>query len=110
MLIFKSARSGGVAFAADRLRRDAARHRVGLEERESVEIDAKFVVGTVTNPRFRVHGSGQMTMKVGPFGHPHEKLAQFERILADGLESASSALFGNRGGSDYRCWAGFPNR
>ena len=110
MLIFKRARNRGIAFAADGLRGDAARHRVGLEEGESIEIDAQFVVGAIANPRLRVHGARQMTMKVGAFGHAHEKVAQFERILADGVERASSALFCDRAGSDCRSWAGLSSR
>ena len=110
MLIFKSARNRGIAFAADRLRRDAARHRVGLKQRKRIEIDAKLVVSAVANPGFGIYRARQMDMKVGAFGHAHEKLAKLERILADGVERASSALFCDRAGSDYRSWAGLPSR
>ena len=110
MLIFKRARNRGIAFAADGLRRDAARHGLGLEEGESIEIDAQFVVGAIANPRLRVHGARQMAMKISTFGQAHEKVAQLERILADGVERASSVLFCDRAGSDYRSWAGLPSR
>ena len=102
MLIFKSARNRGVAFAANGLRGDAARHRFGLEEGERVEIDAKLVVSAVANPRFGVYGASEMIMEVGSFGHTHEKLAKFERILADGFESAGSALLADGSGGDCR--------
>src|SRR6516165_259655 len=102
MLILKRARNRGIAFAADGLRRDAARRRLGLEQGERVEIDAKLVVGAIANPRLRVYGARKMIVKVGALWHAYEKVAQLERILADGIEGAGGALLGDGSRSDYR--------
>src|SRR6202035_2813005 len=110
MLIFKRARNRGITFAAYGLRRDAARHGLGLEEGESIEIDAQFVVGAIANPRLRVHGARQMAMKISTFGQAHEKVAQLERILTDGFKRSGGALLAIGSRSGYRRRDGLSSR
>jgi hypothetical protein len=74
MLIGERLRGGNVAFAADGLRGDTAGHRLGLEQRESGEVDAKNVVGGIANPRFGVDGAGEMIVQVRTFRHAAQKL------------------------------------
>jgi hypothetical protein len=110
VLIFERVRNRDVSFAANGLGRDAARHGLGFEECERVEINAKLVVGAIANPGLGVDGARQMIVKVGALGHSLEKLTQFKRILADGFERVRGSLFDARWVSDYPGAIGLSSR
>ena len=91
-LILEGALGADVAFATDRLRREASGCRGGFEEAHGPGIDAEKIGGGILNEGFGIDCAGEMHVEIGPLWHAGEKGGEFRWALSRGVEGTDGTL------------------
>ncbi len=100
LLVGERAGSALALFAADRLRRQTARHRRGLVKHQRFGVDAEIVFRSVADEALRIHGARQVGVQIGALGHVMKEGVKGERpLLAGMLEGSCRAGFATLRGS-----------
>jgi len=81
-----------IAFATDRLRRQAARGAIIFCEAEGGGVDAEQIGRSVFDEGFGIDGAGEMHVQVSAFGHAGEKGVELKRAAACDVEGTDGAL------------------